>query len=184
MQKTINFNDLISEIKHDINDTAEVGFKRFIASYIYNLSFRVLLNYRIGKYLSSSQSKVLRFIASRYKIRQFTRYNCSISYNSIIGEGVRFAHPLGVVIGSGVVIKNHVTIWQQVTLGSTGRKNKELEYPIIGNNVKIYAGAKIIGGISIGENAIIGANAVVLQNVPDNCIAVGIPARIIDKRHI
>jgi len=105
--------------------------------------------------------------------------NCDISYNATIGKNLRLPHPIGIVIGDGVIIKDNVMVFQQVTFGSHGKKNQSLSYPIVENNVKIFAGAKIIGGITIGENAIIGANAVVNIDVPANTKAVGIPCRII-----
>ena len=85
----------------------------------------------------------------------------------------------GVTIGSGAIIGDNCTIYHQVTIG----KEKE-KFPVIGEDVTIYAGAKIIGNVKIGNGAVIGANAVVLQDVPDNCVAVGIPARIIKRKDI
>ena len=85
-------------------------------------------------------------------------------------------HAIGIVIGSGAVIGDNCKIYQQVTIGKEKGK-----FPIIGDNVTIYSGAKIIGDVKIGNNAIIGANAVVTRDVPDNCVAVGVPARVIKK---
>lgn len=59
---------------------------------------------------------------------------------------MKLPHPIGIVIGDGVIIKDNVMVFQQVTFGSHGRKEKEMRYPIIESGVKIYAGAKIIGG--------------------------------------
>ena len=91
-------------------------------------------------------------------------------------------HPIGIVIGDGVIIKDNVTIFQQVTLGSHGKKGESFSYPIVEEGAKIYAGAKIIGGVVIGKKAIVGANAVVNINVPDHALAVGIPCKIIEKK--
>ncbi|ERM80694.1 hypothetical protein P872_21560 [Rhodonellum psychrophilum GCM71 = DSM 17998] len=88
---------------------------------------------------------------------------------------------MGIVIGDKVIIKDNVMIFQQVTFGSHGKKGLIKNYPTIEDGVKIYAGAKIIGGITIGKNAIIGANAVVNIDVPADCVAVGIPCKIIQK---
>jgi serine O-acetyltransferase len=97
---------------------------------------------------------------------------------STIGKNIKLPHPLGIVIGAGVVIKDNVTIFQQVTLGGKGGFHK-LDYPIIENNVIIYAGAKILGSVTIGQNSIIGANSVVLSDIPPDSVAVGVPARIL-----
>lgn len=171
---------LLNEIRYDLND-GKISPKLILTSYLFNPSFRLLLNHRIGKYLNSSRWKICRFIAYRYKVKQLTKRNCQISYNATIGKGVKFAHPLGIVIGDGVIIKDKVTIWQQVTFGSHGKIAESLNYPVIENNVRIFAGAKIFGGIIIGENAVVGANAVVFKDVPANCTAVGIPAKIIQS---
>jgi serine O-acetyltransferase len=141
----------------------------------------VLLNYRIGKYLFKSQNFIFRHIGLYYKTRLIIKRHCDISYNASIGKNLRMPHPVGIVIGEGVVIKDDVVIFQQVTLGSDGKNKAHKIYPVIENGVKIYAGAKIIGGVKIGKKAVIGANSVVNINVPSKAIAVGIPCRIIQK---
>jgi serine O-acetyltransferase len=78
-----------------------------------------------------------------------------------------------------VVIGTNCTIFQQVTIGDArDSRQKGQPVPVIGNNVEIGAGAKVLGDIRVGDYAKIGANAVVLQDVPPHAIAVGIPARI------
>ena len=66
-------------------------------------------------------------------------------------------------------------IYQQVTIGY----NHRLEAPVLGDNVEVCCGAKIIGGVRIGDNVLIGANSVVLKDIPSNCVVAGVPARII-----
>lgn len=117
-----------------------------------------------------------RFLAFYYRYRILKKYNCILSPNSEIGDNLKLPHPMGIVIGFDAKIGRNCTIYHQVTVGQ-----KEGKFPIIGNNVTIYAGAKIIGNIKIGNNSIIGANAVVIKDVPENSIAVGVPARIIKK---
>ena len=95
-----------------------------------------------------------------------------------MGGGVRFQHPWNSVLNAEH-IGTQCTIYHNVTLG---KKNKSRPY--IGNNVVINANAICIGGITIGDNSIIGAGAVVTKNVPENCIIVGNPARIIKKNGI
>lgn len=82
---------------------------------------------------------------------------------------------MGVVIGEGVVVEDDVCIYQNVTLGSHGKKGCPSGYPHIHRGAKIFAGAVLIGKIDVGENAIIGANSVVLSDVPPDSIAVGVP---------
>jgi serine O-acetyltransferase len=94
-----------------------------------------------------------------------------------IGRGLFIDHGMGVVIGETSVVGNNVTLYQGVTLGGTG-KEKGKRHPNIGDNVVIGTGAKILGNITIGENSYIGANAVVLKDVPANSTVVGVPGRI------
>ena len=95
-----------------------------------------------------------------------------IPLNSKIGGGLLLPHPNGIVIHPGAVIGPNCLIFQQVTIGTRGTGG----VPAIGGHVDIGAGAKVLGSIRIGNHVVIGANAVVLQDVPDNCMAVGIPA--------
>ena len=85
---------------------------------------------------------------------------------------------MGVVIGETAEIGDDVMMYQQVTLGGTGKECGK-RHPTVKNGVTIAAGSKILGAITIGENAKIGANSVVLKNVPANATVVGIPARIV-----
>ncbi|MBI5873045.1 MAG: serine O-acetyltransferase [Candidatus Omnitrophica bacterium] len=94
-----------------------------------------------------------------------------------IGQGLFIDHGMGVVIGETSVVGNNVTLYQGVTLGGTG-KEKGKRHPNIEDNVVIGTGAKILGNITIGENSYIGANAVVLKDVPANSTVVGVPGRI------
>lgn len=105
-------------------------------------------------------------------------YGICIGGNCKLGKGLKMPHPTGIVIGDGVILGENVTIYQNVTLGKKmGELNSSVDYPIIGNNVTIFAGAQIIGDVSVGDGAVIGANSVVLDNVDENCIYAGIPAK-------
>ena len=94
-----------------------------------------------------------------------------------IGEGLFIDHGMGVVIGETSVVGKNVTLYQGVTLGGTG-KEKGKRHPTVADNVVIGTGAKILGNITIGENSYIGANAVVVKDVPANSTVVGVPGRI------
>jgi serine O-acetyltransferase len=112
-------------------------------------------------------------------LSQITRFFTGIEIHpgAQIGESLFIDHGMGVVIGETSVVGDNVTLYQGVTLGGTG-KEKGKRHPNIGDNVVIGTGAKILGNITIGENSYVGANAVVLHDVPANSTVVGVPGRI------
>src|SRR6478609_9435800 len=95
-----------------------------------------------------------------------------------LGKNLMLPHPNGVVIHEDAVVGDDCMIMQQVTIGMIG----DGEVPIVGNRVYIGAGAKIIGKLTVGDGARIGANAVVTKDVPPGCTAIGIPARVMPAR--
>ena len=84
---------------------------------------------------------------------------------------------MGVVVGETSIIGNNVTLFQGVTLGGTGKEQGK-RHPTIRNNVVIGTGAKVLGNITVGDNSYVGANAVVIKDVPPNSTVVGVPGRI------
>lgn len=109
----------------------------------------------------------------------FLLYNCSIPFTAEIGEGTTLGYGgMGVVIHARAKIGRNCLIAQQVTIG--GRSHIP-EVPVLGDNVYVGAGAKILGSVHIGSGSVIGANAVVIQDVPARSVAAGVPARIIKQ---
>jgi serine O-acetyltransferase len=96
-----------------------------------------------------------------------------------VGNCVFFDHAMGVVVGETAEIGDGCTIYQGVTLGGTSLYKGAKRHPTLGKNVVVSAGAKVLGGFTVGDNAKIGSNAVVIKPVPAGATAVGIPARII-----
>ena len=113
-------------------------------------------------------------------ISQFGRMLTGIEIHpgAQIGRRLFIDHGMGVVIGETAEIGDDVTLYQGVTLGGTG-KEKGKRHPTIGNGVMISTGAKVLGSIKVGDNAKIGAGAVVLQEVPPNTTVVGVPGRVV-----
>jgi serine O-acetyltransferase len=114
-------------------------------------------------------------------ISQISRWLTGIEIHpgATIGNGVFIDHGMGVVIGETAEIGDGCTIYQGVTLGGTSLYKGEKRHPTLGRNVVVSAGAKVLGGFTVGDNAKIGSNAVVIKPVPAGATAVGIPARII-----
>lgn len=113
-------------------------------------------------------------------ISQLARFFTGIEIHpgATIGKNLFIDHGMGIVIGETTVIGDNCIIYHQVTLGGTG-KDKGKRHPTLGNNVLVSTGAKILGPIIIEENVKIGANSVVLKNIPKDTTAVGIPARVV-----
>ena len=112
-------------------------------------------------------------------ISQIARFFTLIEIHpgAVLGYGILIDHGCGIVIGETTVVGDNCTIYQGVTLGGTG-KDKGKRHPTLGDNVMVGAGAKVLGPITIGNNVKVAANAVVLKPIPDNCTAVGVPARV------
>jgi serine O-acetyltransferase len=163
-------------LQSDLRGHGISGVRRVILGFFFNMSLRLVLNYRLGAFLAARRNNIASIIILYLKKRQIKNYGCDISYHATIGLNIRFPHPLNIVIGDKVIIEDNNMIWQGVTIGSHGKKGEIMEYPRIKNRVKIYAGAKVLGGITIGDDAIVGANAVVLKNVPNKAIAMGVPS--------
>lgn len=135
------------------------------------LCSRKLYTQRFGRFIAKVVWRLNRII-----------FSCEISPSADIHPSVETPHNLlGCVIGSDVVIGENTKILHNVTIG--GRKGSP-QMPIIGKNVLIGVGAVILGGVVIGDNAKIGANAVVLQDIPPESTAVGIPAVIVHRSKI
>ena len=130
-------------------------------------------------------SKRFRFVAR--VISQFSRFltNIEIHPGAQIGSRFFIDHGAGVVIGETAIIGDDVLMYHQVTLGGTSLE-KTKRHPTVGNNVLLGMGAKVLGNITVGDGARIGANAVVTRDVPPNTSVVGVPGRILiqDGTHI
>ena len=135
------------------------------------LAYRVAHKLYLGKKYFSARavSQLAKFITG-----------IEIHPGAKIGKGLVIDHGTGVVIGETAEIGDNCTLYQGVTLGGTG-KDTGKRHPTLGNNVMIGAGAKVLGPFRIGDNAKIAAGAVVLEEIPANATAVGIPARVVRR---
>ncbi len=123
-----------------------------------------------------------KFYLSARIISQLAKFFTGIEIHpgAKIGKGLFIDHGTGVVIGETAVIGDNCILYQGVTLGGTG-KERGKRHPTLGNNVMIGCGAKVLGPFTIGSNVKIAANSVVLHEIPDNCTAVGAPARVVKR---
>lgn len=134
--------------------------------------------YRIAHFFWTIKLKLIARIVSNFA-RLMT--GVDIHPAATIGKNFIIDHGTGIVIGETAIIGSNVLMYHGVTLGGTGNDSSHKRHPSICDDVMIAAGAKILGNIQIGKGAKIGANAVVLKNVPPYATAVGMPARIIER---
>ncbi|MCM1298868.1 MAG: serine O-acetyltransferase [Firmicutes bacterium] len=120
------------------------------------------------------------FRARAISQRALRKTGIEIHPGAVIGNNFFIDHGSGVVIGETTEIGDNCTIYQGVTLGGTGKETGK-RHPTLGNNVMVGAGARVLGPFKVGDNSKIAANAVVLSEVPPNCTAVGVPARIVRR---
>lgn len=114
-------------------------------------------------------------------LRRLT-FNISIAPTARIGEGFLIGHPEGVNINTKCEIGKNFTIQQDVTIGDNiGKIRDGRVAPLIGDNVFVGSGARILGPVVVGDNCMIGANAVVVKDIPKDSVAVGVPAKVVKK---
>lgn len=168
---------MFETIKHDIasikeRDPAAKNTLEIILTYS---GLHAVLAYRFSHLLYQKG-----YFTSARIVSQISRFFTGIEIHpgAKIGKGLFIDHGMGVVIGETTEIGDNCLIYQGVTLGGTG-KDKGKRHPTLGNNVLVGAGARVLGPFKVGDNAKIASNAVVLEEVPENATAVGVPARIV-----
>jgi len=171
---------LINDIREDIgavvkNDPAMRSKLELIFNYP---GFWAVTNYRITHRIHRlGLYKIARLLSG---ISQLLT-SIDIHPASKIGKRVFIDHGIGVVIGETAILEDDILIYQGVTLGGVSLEKGFKRHPTIKSGVVIGAGAKVLGNITVGKNSKIGANSVVIKDVPDESTAIGIPAKVIEK---
>ncbi len=167
----------LDELKEDVQVIKErdPAAKSTVEVMLTYSGLHAVLAYRIAHKLYKKN----HYLAARM-ISQSARFVTGIEIHpgATIGKGLFIDHGSGVVIGETAELGDNCTLYQGVTLGGTG-KDTGKRHPTLGNNVLVGAGAKVLGPFTIGDNAKIAANAVVLKEVPPDSTAVGIPAKVV-----
>ncbi len=140
--------------------------------------FHAIFNHRIAHWFYKRKLLFLAKLMSNIS-RFFT--GVEIHPAAKIGKGIFIDHGMGIVIGETAEIGENCTIYHGVTLGGTG-KHTGKRHPTIGNNVLISAGSKVLGPVTVGDNARIGANAVVLDDVEPDTTVVGVPGKAVKRK--
>lgn len=172
---------MLSEIRGDLAAATGgvVSLKAFMGKYILQVGFRLMVMFRIASALRD-RSRFGR-VLGRWVLRRAAGISgCHFSIDASIAPGLRLPHATGIVIGSGAKIGENCTIYQNVTIGALDQDSGQ--YPTISERTTIFAGAVIVGGVTLGADAIVGANAVVLGDVPARTTVAGVPARTIAEQ--
>lgn len=170
----------LSDVKSDLHFCCKGNWKKAPIVFLWRHNFRFLLSIRTLKLCYSNP--LLRPLMPWMQWRQMVIFGGACSPTATIGRRVAFPHAIGVGIGVGAVVEDDVTILQFVTLGNVMAQDGGVrQYPVLRKGSSVYAGAKILGGVEVGEGARVGANALVVKDVPVGATAVGNPARVISK---
>ena len=159
-----------------INPAADINARTLIALLYRYMPLRAMAWFRFGSWCKHKRIPMLPGYVQR---QIYSRYGLEISAGAEIGGGLYIAHPIGTVISVKRMGRN-CSIIAAVTIGM----RNEWKFPEIGDEVFIGAGARVLGGITIGDHAVIGANAVVIRDVDEGMTVVGIPARAVQSNGI
>lgn len=173
----ITFKEMVTLLKED--------FKHHNSD-IFSPGFNALMMHRFGNWRLSIPKPYRYPLSAVYRLWHIhvrNTYGIELTYETKIGRRLRFWHQDGVIIHGQVEIGDDVHLRQNVTLGNR-RPDKPFDAPKIGNGCSIGVGACVLGNVTLGNNVTVGANSVVLEDVPDNTTVVGAPARPLPRKKI
>lgn len=164
------------DLKRSTNRLTKCSALRFI---ITNSSFKMSFWFRIGTYLEERKHGLMYLFVFWYYKQLMYKTGIQLPLGTKVGAGLKFYHFGDVVVNRNATIGENVSIYNGVTIGINLRPDGKKYPPKIGNNVVLCTGAKVIGGVTIGDNSVIGANAVVTKDIPEDVVAAGVPAKIV-----
>lgn len=159
------------------------GFMKRAAVALFSRGMQAVLLYRLSHVLRAKGVPALPFILARLSHHL---YAVDIAPSARIGPGLVLVHCFGTVIGSAVRIKGNCVLFHGVTLGDRGSEwvgSRRIDgHPVIGYGCILGAGAKVLGPVTLGDHCVIGANSVVIKDIPADTVAAGLPAKVINDR--
>jgi len=162
---------------------AGAGWRDFMRQWLKESGFRFTVLMRLCAFLRSqplTRYGVYHFFLWLHR-RMQVRYGTYIEFSTQVGPGLYVGHANSIVINTRSVIGANCTLSHGVTLGQTHERSKHPGVPVIGDRVYLGCGAKILGGIRIGHDAVVAPNAVVTRDVPEKAVVGGVPARVISE---
>jgi serine O-acetyltransferase len=152
----------------------------FWESILFKAGFQAVLLYRLSHWLFKKGWIYPPWFLSRLSL---AITGADIEFNAQIGPAMFIAHPVGIVVGRGTVIGSEVTLFQGVTFGARSWHPDEIrKFPTVGNKCYFFAGASVLGDVSIGDYCVVGAHAVLLNDLVDGALALGVPATIYPEK--
>ena len=178
VKKTFLDDGILIAIEEDINEVfkKDPACNYYFQPLLFYKGFHSITAYRVANYWLNEKPSFSMYIQSIVS----EKFNVDIHPNAKIGKGIMVDHASGVVIGETAKIGDYSSLFHGVTLGGVGSE-KGQRHPQIGKNVMLSANSTIVGNIKIGDNVKIGAGSVVLNDIPENSTAVGVPAKIINN---
>lgn len=170
-------NEIRCAIRDDLNAVLErdSACSEYHVPFLYFKGFHALQVHRVANWLwRQGRHSLALFLQSRMS----QKFAVDIHPAARFGHGIMLDHGTGLVVGETAVVGNQVSILQSVTLGGTGKVDGD-RHPKIGDGVLISTGAKILGNITVGEGAKVGAGSVVLRDVPAHTTVAGVPAKVV-----
>lgn len=149
---------------------------------ITNASFKMSFWFRIGSFLHEKKHvwlKILYWMVVWHYKQLMYKTGIQLPIGTKVGGGLKFYHFGNVVVNKNAIIGNYASIYNGVTIGINLSPDGKAYPPILGNNVVLCTGSKVIGNVRIGNNCVIGANAVVVKDIPDDCVAAGVPVKVL-----
>lgn len=173
-----DYAQLVGKIRVSRKQVVWGGLKKLIT----NASFKITFWFRIGSYLKEQHNPLYKplywMVMILYRHYQY-KTGIQLYLGCKVGGGLVFPHFGCQIIHYAAELGQNVQIFQGVTIGTTRTKEGT---PKIGNNVVLFSGARVIGGVTIGDNCVVGAGAVVTKDVPSGCVAAGIPAKVVSQK--
>jgi serine O-acetyltransferase len=148
----------------------------FWESLLFKPGFQAVLLYRLSHRLFQRGWIYLPWFLSRIST---SLTGAEIEFNAQIGPGLLIAHSVGIVVGRGTVIGSGATLFHGVTFGVKSWHRDEIRrFPVVGDRCYFFVGSAVLGGVTIGNDCVVGAHAVVMTDMPDGSLAVGVPATL------